>query len=308
MPLSRVAAVALLAATAAAADVAITAWAIASSSVVTDPGTRISQPSYVPTSGGGWLLDAAAPTTVLAAQVAAGDVADPFYGDNIFNVDATAYDVPWWYRGTFVLPAPAPTVAALRLRGISYKADVWVNGVQVGAADVVVGTFTYFDLNVTAAVAAGAAADGTCAVALRLHRQHDRALPPGNHDVDLGISFIDWAPPPPDSSLGVWREAAVTLGYGDAAVTVDYPLVATTRLAADASAAWLRVAVEVTNWSPDAPATIDVAGAIALLPLDGAVAGACDCACTRASASAGAGTCAPRSAPQAGGWRHCGTH
>lgn len=259
-----------------AIDLTIASWSIASTAVVAEPGDRISQPGYVPSRGAGWLVDVGAPSTVLAAQVATGGIPDPFYGDNIFRVDATAYDVPWWYRGTFRLPVPgsAPSLAVLRLRGISYKADIWVNGVAVAASNATAGTFVYFDLNVTAAVGAGAAADGTCAVALRLYRQHDRALPPGNHDVDLGISFIDWAPPPPDNSLGVWREAVVAVGYGDGAVTVDSPLVATTHLAADRSSASVRVVAVVTNWSPTQSIAVDVTGAIAPLQLDEVIDGA----------------------------------
>lgn len=64
-------------------------------------GEELSTPGYV-------LADyvrGVVPGTVFTAYVEAGRVPDPNYGDNIYKVDETLYNRPFWYRAEFDLPA-----------------------------------------------------------------------------------------------------------------------------------------------------------------------------------------------------------
>ena len=45
------------------------------------------------------------PGTVFTAYVEAGTVPDPNYADNIYKVDETFYNRPFWYRTEFELPS-----------------------------------------------------------------------------------------------------------------------------------------------------------------------------------------------------------
>jgi len=94
----------------------------------------------------GW-LKTAVPSTVLAAQAAAGVIPDPYFGLNLRQLPGTDYpiggifarlpmskDSPyhcgWWYRSEFAAPAASSKGERVWLHfgGINYRADLWVNG------------------------------------------------------------------------------------------------------------------------------------------------------------------------------------
>lgn len=62
-------------------------------------------------------------------------------------------------------------------------------------------------------------------LAIEVFRPKDSAFPPTNKDTDLAITFVDWAPPPPDNSMGIWRE--IELSFLPGKVAVRYPSVST---------------------------------------------------------------------------------
>lgn len=73
------------------------------------------------------------PGTVFAAYVAAGQEADPDYGDNIYRVDETKYNKSFWYRTTFARPTlAAQGRAVLTFEGINRYATVYLNGQRLG--------------------------------------------------------------------------------------------------------------------------------------------------------------------------------
>src|SRR5262249_13382455 len=93
-------------------------WSLQSSAKVDQKGEAISTPAFQPND---W-VPVAVPTTVVAAQVKAGVLPDPFYGMNLrqfpgvgypigFNFSNvpmppdSPYSVSWWYRKEFTLPA-----------------------------------------------------------------------------------------------------------------------------------------------------------------------------------------------------------
>lgn len=206
-------------------------------------------------------LPVSVPGTVVGGLLENGWWPDIMHGQNIFAVNASLFDVPWIYRAVFT-PAYSISEGAVLLRflGLNYRAQIWVNGVKVASQAATAGAFRHFTVDITNVVSAPGAPS---AVAVSLERQHDRSLPSSNHDVDLGITFVDWAPLPPDSSLGLW--AGVELVTAAGLVTLRYPLVATELHSAGApsgpASASLTVAVELTNWGSEAVSGV-LSGAI----------------------------------------------
>jgi exo-1,4-beta-D-glucosaminidase len=64
------------------------------------------------------------------------------------------------------------------------------------------------------------------------------------NQTDLAITFVDWAPAPPDASMGIWRE--VTVDTYTCAVAARFPSVFS-NISADLSSAELQISVDVTN-------------------------------------------------------------
>jgi len=117
---------------------------------------------------------------------------DILSAQNLFTVNTSLFDVLWLYRAAFTLPPHMLGTSALRFLGINYRAQVWVNGVEVVSADVAVGAFRHFEVDVTQLVTPGAA---FCHRQWRSLASMAVRYPLTNHDVDLGITFVDWAPP-----------------------------------------------------------------------------------------------------------------
>jgi uncharacterized protein YndB with AHSA1/START domain/molybdopterin-guanine dinucleotide biosynthesis protein A len=68
------------------------------------------------------------------------------------------FRVPWWYRTEFTLPAEASGRNVwLRFGGINYKANVWLNGERIAAADDSAGSWRLHDFDVTGVARAGQA-------------------------------------------------------------------------------------------------------------------------------------------------------
>jgi exo-1,4-beta-D-glucosaminidase len=201
-------------------------WRIASACKANADGDKISMPGF-PVDG--W-LKASVPTTVLAAQVAAGIFPDPYFGLNLRQIPGTTYpigklfanlpmdpDSPyrcgWWYRTEFEAPAKTEKDGKVWLHfgGINYRADIWVNGHQVADKTAVAGAYRTYDFDVTD----------------YLNRDNRNVLAVETFaptEKDLGINWVDWNPAPPDKDMGLW--GAVDL-EATGPVTVRSPMVAT---------------------------------------------------------------------------------
>src|ERR671929_81098 len=129
-------------------------WALRSATNVTDTGATISQPGYSTT---GW-YPITAPSTVLAGLVANNVYQNIYFSTNLQSVpDLTTQN--WWYRGQFTAPATsAGQVYWLRFKGISYRAQIWLNGTQLDAN--AVGTMVAHEYNVTNLIHPGATITG----------------------------------------------------------------------------------------------------------------------------------------------------
>ncbi|HVP50457.1 MAG TPA: beta galactosidase jelly roll domain-containing protein [Candidatus Bathyarchaeia archaeon] len=195
----------------------------------------------------GW-IQTTVPNTIVAAQVAAGIIKDPFFGMNLRNLpgmdyplgtmfsnlsmlDTSPYKCGWWYRTSFRVPASfANHSVSLHLDGVNYRAEVWLNGKQVASSDEVAGTWRVYDLNVSS----GLHYFGENVLAIEV-------FPPT--DNDLAITWVDWAPSPPDKNTGLFRDVYLN---ASGAVQLRFPYVATT-LNDDFSIAELTPVVEAWN-------------------------------------------------------------
>jgi exo-1,4-beta-D-glucosaminidase len=200
-------------------------WKVQSSAQVGAPAERVSEPGF-PTEG--W-YSTSAPKTVFAVLVENGVYKNPYYGMNLRSVPGVQYKiggqfaneempgnspfaVPWWYRKEFDLPASDQGKQVwMEFRGINYRAEIWINGKKIAGSDEVVGAFRRYDFNVTPYVRPGAR--NAVAVAASAPKAGE-----------LGITWVDWNPTPPDKDLGLWQEVVVS---ATGPVAVRHPFVET---------------------------------------------------------------------------------
>jgi len=211
----------------------------------------------------GW-LKASVPTTVLAAQAAAGVVPDPYYGSNLRQIAGTSYPVGlnfsnlpmaedspyhcgWWYRTEFPVPAkPAANKRVwLKFGGINYRAEIWLNGHRIADSKTVAGAYRTYEFDVTEWIV-----PGENALAVETFAPTEK---------DLGINWVDWNPCPPDKDMGLW--GAVDLKE-TGAVTITAPTAVTHFVGASLSTADLTVYASLHN-SLDRPVKGVVAGSAA---------------------------------------------
>jgi exo-1,4-beta-D-glucosaminidase len=133
-------------------------WFIQSSAEVHADGSAISKPGF---SADNW-YPATLPTTVLSALVKDQVYPDPYTGMNLRTIPGTTYPIfedfsnvlmppaspfrpSWWYRTEFNLPVEYKGKTIwLGFDGINYRANVWMNGVQVANSEDLAGTWRLF--------------------------------------------------------------------------------------------------------------------------------------------------------------------
>jgi exo-1,4-beta-D-glucosaminidase len=161
-------------------------WNIESSAKINFTGDQISQNSF---DSSKW-YKTTVPATVMAALIANNEYHDIFMGENINKVDTTRFRVPWWYRNEFNID-DATKNTELIFEGINYRANVWLNGKKIAAADSLFGGFRIFTLNISKNIVKGR---NTLAVEVFHQKKNEPS-----------IGFVDWAPMAPDLELGLWR-------------------------------------------------------------------------------------------------------
>jgi exo-1,4-beta-D-glucosaminidase len=180
-------------------------WNVQSACKDQAAGDAISTVSFQPK---GWYA-ASVPSTVIAAQVAAGEIKQPYYGMNLRKIPGTEYPIGqnfsnlpmpenspyrcgWWYRKTFNVPAAAKGKTLwLRFGGINYRANLWVNGRQIADSSKIAGAYRTYEFDVTDALIPGK--ENVIAV---------ETFAP--QETDLGINWVDWNPCPADKDMGLW--------------------------------------------------------------------------------------------------------
>jgi exo-1,4-beta-D-glucosaminidase len=212
-------------------------WSLQSSEKVAAGGEALSQPGFA---ASGWHA-ATVPTTVVAALVADATLPDPSFGMNLRTFPGANYPISenfsnhpmpegspfrasWWYRTEFDVPATFQgRMAWLRFEGLNYRANVWLNGVQIGKKEDIVGTFRQFSFDVTAGLKPGT----RNALAVEVFAPEV---------TDLALTFVDWNPAPPDKNMGLWAPVSlagtgpVTLAPPHVAVDLEVPSLERARL------------------------------------------------------------------------------
>ncbi len=220
-------------------------WFIQSSAEVHADGVAISKPGF-PTSD--W-YPATLPSTVLSALVEDKVYPDPYTGMNLRTIPGTTYPIfedfaniqmppaspfrkSWWYRTEFKLANDYKGKTIwLGFDGINYRANVWMNGVQIATSEQLAGTWRLFQFEVTAAVKPGE----TNSLAIEVFPPQPR---------DLAITLVDWAPMPADKEMGIWRDVHIS---ATGPIQLRYPAVLTKLNLPSTNEATLVVRAELTN-------------------------------------------------------------
>src|SRR5579859_7055610 len=229
-------------------------WQIQSSCQVPEKGDVISTTSFEPHE---W-YPASVPGAVVANLVAdkVKDYSDPYTGMNLRRMPGVRYPIggefsnlpmpedspfrcSWWYRTTFDVPTESvPTRNPgkqnwLNFQGINYLANIWLNGKQVANRKQIAGAFRTYELNVTSNLVY----DKPNVLAVEVFAPSEN---------DLGITFVDWNPMPPDKNMGLWREVFITTS---GQVALRHPFVDTRFHGDTLDLADLTIYAEVTNGS-----------------------------------------------------------
>src|ERR1700754_4906122 len=211
-------------------------WRMQSAVTDASPANQISRENYDTHS---W-YKVSVPTTLVAGLLAnkVYDF-DPFMGRNLQKLKDDKLDKPWWFRREFTLPASeAGKNVVLRLHGINYKANVWLNGVRIADSTKIKGPFRIIQLDVTKHINH----TGTNVLAIEI----TRPFTPNKAKGDLAIDYADWIPYPPDYNGGIVNNVEIKT-YDK--VGVQYPLVTTRFDLPSLSIAHLTVDAQVTNYT-----------------------------------------------------------
>ncbi|MFF7356480.1 exo-beta-D-glucosaminidase [Streptomyces filipinensis] len=169
-------------------------YAIQSSAKVSDSPAAVSSPGYPARD---W-YPAGPRSTVMAALLADGVYADPFFSTNQQKAAKADFEVPWWYRSDFTVKDTARRTF-LDFSGVISAADVYVNGHQVAKAADITGAYPHHELDVTSLIR-----PGTNTVAFRVQ--------PNEPNKNLTMGWIDWLQPPADRNMGIVRDVVVRRG------------------------------------------------------------------------------------------------
>jgi exo-1,4-beta-D-glucosaminidase len=203
--------------------------------------------SFVGYAAKGWHA-AEVPGTVVGALVGDKSLPDPDYGINLksfagfssspegpfSNRDMPAdspYRCSYWFRTEFATPpALAGKVIWLHFLGINYRANVWLNGKKIADRAEVAGAYRSYEFRISDLLNLS----GKNALAVEVF------APEKN---DLGLTWVDWNPTPPDKDMGIWREVFLS---GSGEVALRHPFVRSS-LGADYKSAELTLSAELRN-------------------------------------------------------------
>ena len=220
-------------------------WNLQSSAKVQEPGEKVSAADFHPQ---GW-YSCSVPATVLAALLQNHVYPDPYFGMNLRSIPGTSYPIgenfsnlpmpedspfrsSWWYRKEFEVPASwRGKKLWLHFDGINFRANLWLNGQQFASSKSVAGPFRLYEFNITDLARPGE--PNVLAV---------EVFPP--QPDDLGITWTDDNPAPPDKEMGIWREVYLT---ASGPVAVRFPHVFSRLDFPNLEVAHLTVSAELRN-------------------------------------------------------------
>ncbi len=204
-------------------------WQIQSSEKVNVSDEIISTSNFKPQN---W-YEANVPSSTLGSLVDAGIFKNVFFNRNLENIPTSIFDDPWWYRRTFNVDKTDPgQVYRLRFNGISYRADIWLNGKKIASADTVEGSFRQFIFDVTPFIK-----NGENVLAVKVSKAKDG---------ELNIGFVDWNPEPADNNMGIWRDVDL---ISTGPVGVEQPFIITDVDTATRDNAAITLKIKLHNYS-----------------------------------------------------------
>lgn len=223
-------------------------WQLQRASEVQAGGVEIASPAY---KAEGWVT-ATVPGTVLTSYKNVGALADPNYADNQLMISESFFNSNFWYRNEFQLPQSFKHDRVfLNFDGINWKANVYLNGKQVGRLE---GAFIRGKFDVTDCVK-----EGTNVLAVEIIKNaHIGAIKEKNKqstDFNGGILGADnptfhatigwdWIPTMRGRNIGIWNDVFLTT---TGKVTVQDPYVQTQLALPDTTQARLTAEVVVKN-------------------------------------------------------------
>ena len=223
-------------------------WQLQRASEVQAGGVEIASPAY---KAEGWVT-ATVPGTVLTSYKNVGALADPNYADNQLMISESFFNSNFWYRNEFqVAPSFKRDRIFLNFDGINWKANVYLNGKQVGRLE---GAFIRGKFDVTDCVK-----EGTNVLAVEIIKNaHIGAIKEKNKqstDFNGGILGADnptfhatigwdWIPTMRGRNIGIWNDVFLTT---TGKVTVQDPYVQTQFALPDTTQARLTAEVVVKN-------------------------------------------------------------
>ena len=215
-------------------------WTIHPSKEVNEKGDKISSVEFDVSK---W-TKAKVPATVLANLVEQRVYTDIFVDSNFDKIDREQFKGSWWYRKTFNISKSEKANYNLVFEGINYKANIWLNGVQIANATDVESPYRMFNFNVSSNLV-----DGENVLAVEV-------IPPAKDDLTIG--FVDWNPEPSDRNMGIWRPVKIV---ATGKVALHHPQVITDLDLKTLKEADIKISTEVTNYS-DAEKVVVVGGEI----------------------------------------------
>lgn len=179
--------------------------------------------------------DAIVPSTVMGTLTRNGIYTDALEGMNYKKIDKTIFENTWWYRKEFIIPKLTKGQhVSLLFDGISYGANIWLNGILIATKDSIHGPFRRHKLDITAVVRK----KNVLAVEIF-----------GAKSGEPNIGFVDWNPRPADENMGIFREVRVQINNE---VRIEHTTVHTVVNTETLKEAWLTVETWLTNESGQA--------------------------------------------------------
>ncbi len=232
-------------------------WALQSSAKEAAGGDALSAVGFATS---GW-YPTSVPKTALAALVDNGVYPDPYYGMNLKSIPGyqdggwlvmkqdSPFRDPWWYRIEFNVPREFQgRCVTLHFDGISYQANVWLNGTRIADAESMKGMFRRFEFDVSAHVKYGEKN------ALAVQIIPSGLIPDKDYDtkqIEATTGWDDHNPQPPDRNMGLWQDVYLRI---QGPVTLRHGYVESDLAVPALDSATLTVSAFLTNHS-DKPVT-----------------------------------------------------
>ena len=153
-------------------------------------------------------IDTKIAMSLVGSLYEAGETDDVYFGKNMFNSEGfkteakthfswhpmpknSPYKYPFWYRCEFdINDIDDKRRFWLKFNGINFRAEIWLNSKRIASEAGCAGSYRTYDIDITKWVLN----KNVLAIKVTAQRQDE-----------LGLTFVDWLPTPPDDSAGLWQ-------------------------------------------------------------------------------------------------------